>query len=366
MTATRNISKIGPISGQTHVDTMADTVNELVKYVAGNAISPSGTNALSFTIGLMNGLTGIPDGLELDIIHPLSNTGPMTLEITGTGTGAKAARKPDGTAFSGGEIIGGTSYKWKFWGSEDHWRLVGTVNASGAGAKYPLVFTRIFATPGAWTWTAPWDCDVDVVCLGAGGGGTRGGGASNHNSAGGAGGMCRKFTFMNSGDVISGAVGAGGAEGTAGGTTTVTSTDIAISMSASGGGGGIASGGTTPVAGGAGGTASGGDVNYTGGAGFSTTAGGNNNRGAGGAPGLTGTGITGGPGSNNPTYANNTGVDVVPFSYGENDGGAGGNDNSNADNGGKGAGGGSTTGSGNAGVGGNGFVVVRYSADKSA
>lgn len=353
MTATRAISKTGPITGQDHVTAVADSVNAFANYVAGNAISPSGTNAVEFTIDVMTGLTGIPDGFELDIILPNANTGAMTFEITGAGLGTKPVRKNDGTAFVGGEFVAGTAYKFKFWGGAyDHWRQVGSPRVSETGARYPLIYTEVITATGAWSFTAPWDCDICISVIGGGGGGRSGGGGTNR-SGGGAGGHAKKFFSLSSGDVISGIVGEGGAANTAGGSSTATSSDVTLSITASGGNGGV----TTGTA--AGGTATGGDKNYTGGE-SSTGSGVANGGGAIGlnADGNSNSGITGGV-----SLSNTSPISVTPFVHGQISGGDGTNLSVAGTSGTFGCGGGGGNGGG---AGGNGFIIIQYSADKSA
>lgn len=362
MTATRNPNKAGPITGQAFVDQMVDTAKAFANYSAGNALSPSGTNAVEFTIDVMAGLTGIPDGFELNIIPPNTNTGSMTLEITGIG-GTKSAVEADGTAFSGGEIIGGTAHKFVFFESSNHWRRMGAA-PSVANGKYPLLYTELFNTPGAWSWDAPWDCDFEVIAIGGGGGGAR---YSNYSTGGSAGGTSRKFASIESGQTISGTIGSGGAAvssdsaGNDGVTTTVTSSDITIGLNAPGGEGGSISESLIPGPSGPIGT--GGDVNFAGGAGgsFASLSA---RTGGGGGPGLIANGEDG-SGRDGGGDGISTSLLIPPFGSGFN-GGDGSDGSPTSGTAGSNGGGGGSSSTGTSGAGGNGLVIIRYSANTSS
>jgi len=390
MTATRDIVKTGTITGSDHVTAVADTVNQLSKYLAGNAISPTGTNTVSFTVDMMAGLTAIPDGMRISVKMPNTNTGAMTFEITGTGTGTKAVRTSAGAAFAGGEVVAGTAYDFVFFSGDDHWKLMGQSSSASAGA-YPLTRIEFITATGAYTWNAPHDCIAMVIAIGGGGSGA-GREGTGTTTSGGAGGFAQKLITMASGDEIAGTVGAGGASavagsgsttGNSGGTTTAVHTEGTMSLSAAGGGGGTVGG-----AAGAGGSATGGDLNHTGGAGSATS----NSENGGGAVGIFDTGNAG------TATEGATAVDVtLPVSHpylntnglgtgvntggttkqtpGAFCGGGGGEYNVNksyGDDGGIGAGGGNavcsttTNSSYDSGAGGDGCIVIAYSEDTSA
>ncbi len=371
MTANRNISDVGPRTGQDVLTEFANTSNALANYVGGNAISPIDTNAYKFTIDVMTGLSGIPDGFELDIIIPNTNTNAVTFEITGSGTGTKAVKKSDGTAFSGGELVAGTAYRFKFWGgSNDHWRAAGVVSQSAATTYLPLVHPESFTTAGAWSWTAPWDCDVLVIFWGAGGSGARTGNNDDNVSGAAGAGLGKKFISVLSGNTLSGVVGAPGAavvtgstDGNNGGNTTATSSDVTLNCTATGGQGGNydASG---DAAGALGGTSTGGDVNFTGGnSAIADGVGSNNGRTTGG--GSTGIEKDGVASVLTIGGSNNVGPVAVPGLADKFDGtdGASISDSAAAE---YGAGSGAANQGGESGAGGLGGVIILYSSDKAA
>ena len=291
MTATRAISKTSPVNGAVFTANMADTVNTMFGYLAGVAVTPAGTNAYTFTLEITTGFTGPTDGMTVSVKIPNTNTGAVTFNVASTG--AKAVVQANGDAFVGGEIEGGTVYTFVFLESDDEWRIqsIGS-GSSSSGSGLPFTRFELFTTTGAWSFTAPYDCDVMVIAQGAGGsGGATEGSTNRRASGGGAGSQAVAQRAMSSGDEISGVVGAGGAaavatsvsdNGNAGGTTTVTSSDISIAISAAGGDGGEA-GGAVTMTGGVGGTATGGDRNYSGGAAGDVT-GGAPSQSGGGAP----------------------------------------------------------------------------------
>lgn len=141
----------------------------------------------------------------------------------------------------------------------------------------PVNFPFVAELLSSGTWTAPWNCYVNLWLFGGGGsGGIRGNVAGARASGGGAAGTSIKISYyVPSGTVLTFTRGDGGAgvtgtdsAGNAGGNSTCTDTN-GLSMTANGGGaGGRGTSGT--IAGGTGGTATGGDRNITGQAGVAS------------------------------------------------------------------------------------------------
>ncbi|WP_298379685.1 hypothetical protein [Azospirillum sp.] len=100
---------------------------------AGN--SGGGANAPTLTPTLaLSGLTGNP---SYEFIATATNSGPVTLNVSGTG--AVALRKANGAALSGGELQAGTKYAVTYDGAV--WRLGAPPNAleiNGGGMTGPL------------------------------------------------------------------------------------------------------------------------------------------------------------------------------------------------------------------------------------
>ena len=157
--------------------------------------------------------------------------------------------------------------------------LTDLISAGGGGTLFTIPVTK------STTWTPPFDGTAVIHCIGAG---ASGGVAKVSNAypvaSGGAGGYSRKVVTLSTGTNWTMVVGAGGAShvdtsGTSGGASggNTTATDGSSSLTANGGN-----------ASAAGGTASGGDVNNTGGAGAT-----GNYILSGGAVGVLGTGNAG-------------------------------------------------------------------------
>jgi len=265
MTSKRVLNKVDP-SGADHVADTADSIADLWKNILGIASNVAGTNTVTFDVPLETGLTSLVAGMTLLIKPAVTNTGPVTLEISGTGTGAKALETAGGEALGGGEFVAGRAYLVAFW-DDDAYRIIGSAGA-GSGALFPYSNVEIFGASG--TWTAPHNCYAVFYAIGGGGSGGARDGAPSAASGGGAGAFCRKaVSGIASGDAATIVIGAGGAAvtadsaGNSGGTTTVTSSDFTINLSAGGGSGGAI--GASSAAAAAGGTGTGGDVNYQGG-----------------------------------------------------------------------------------------------------
>lgn len=390
MSTNRAISSASPVSGVTFTKDVADQVNKISGYLAGVAVTPSGTNTYTFSIEITTGFTGPADGMGVTVKVPNTNTGAVQFNVASTGN--KTVTKANGDAFTGGELVSGTIYTFVFLESDDEWRLVGS--GGSASANYPFLYIDVFDTAGADTWIAPWDCDALFICVGAGGSGARAEGASATASGGAAGGYSEKFVAnISSGDEAAVTVGAGGAsvggasgsaDGNDGGSSSVSSTDFSLSLSCSGGEGGNAAGGAAAI----GGSATGGDVNNKGGdSGACSGASGS----GGGAVGIFGEGNA----SEDATNTATVGATAVASTYpavkpwlnlsgvgGGQQGGAfcggggaysiGGGADTVGGNGGIGGGGGGAntdTGTGSSatsGNGGDGCVIVIYTADKSA
>lgn len=368
MSASRLISKLSQ-SGATFVTAVADTLNQFMKYNAGTAKSVGGTaNAVTFQIDVTTGLTAYEDGMKVSIIPIATNTGAMTFEIPGFGLGTKAAVNSDGQAFSGGEIVLDTAYNFTFWGSEDHWRLDGGSSASSTGGAYPYAYVKAFTTVGAWSFTAPWDCDVLVSCIGPGGGGGSGDG-NFRCSGGGGGGHAKRSITMEIGETISGNIGTGGiattdAVGSAGDSTTCTGTMFTPSLVAASGQGGNRVPSASVATGADGGASTGGDENYSGGGSADASTGPSSQKTAGGCFGLNADGNSSTNSSAIPVLENSSLFTVPPFDANGIESGSG---NTSANGSGTDAGPGCGGGGGDPGKpGGNGFVLLWYSGDKSA
>lgn len=272
MTATRNLPKTGTISGASHVEDVADTLGSLYREVGGLAQNVQGTNAITFSLPVSDGLLNLNGLLKTVLIPVNNNSGAVTVTLNDSTTGTKPLTDRNGNALNGGELIAGASYIIFFVSSSDHWRVSGVSSGSignGSDAFAPIRFYT-FQTVGTDTWTVPYNCYAYIHLIGAGGsGGHAGGGTTRSATGGGGGGYCLKRVLMQSGTIASLNIGEGGAavsvntigNGNTGGNTTFTA--AGISLAAFGGGGGRS--GVNPLAGASGGVATGGDFNFQGG-----------------------------------------------------------------------------------------------------
>lgn len=313
MSQNRAISKASPVSGATFTADAADTVNYLSSLSGGVGVTPAGANAYTMDLDVDAGFTGPSSGMLLSFKVPNANNSACTIDVENTGT--KAFVKINGDAFSGGELVAGTLVTCLFLGgADDEWRLISTRSTDAIG-NYPLIYFEAFSAPGSDTWTAPWDCDALFICIGAGGSGRVSDVAPAHG--GGAGGFAQKFIQgISQNETASVVVGEGGegvsvsngsVDGNDGGSSTVSSTDFTLSLSCAGGEAGTSTG---P---GDGGTGTGGDENHTGGNGGTATG---NSAAGGGAVGVFGAGNNGGDTAGNNEAADGASViRPVPLSH---------------------------------------------------
>jgi hypothetical protein len=241
----------------------------------GPTLTAGGTaNALTLTPTVA--LPAYVQGEVVSFIAANTNTGAVTLNISGLGT--KAITKNGTVALAGGEIVAGAVVT--VWYDGTRFQL-------GAATRGSLIGVQVFSTPGTATYT-PTAGTNSVVAEVIGGGGGGGGCAATSGtqasggSGGGAGGYaCKRITSSFSGVTVTvGAKGSGGSAGANNGTGGGTSSFGALA-SATGGSGGQGSAAFTPPSTGigetAGGTGSSGDINAQGmtgrhGYGLSTTA----------------------------------------------------------------------------------------------
>lgn len=378
MTATRDLPTGAGVKGAEYLQQVSDAFKAISNYVLGNAINPTGTNAYSFDIDVNEGISAAADGMEISILIPNTNTASVTFEISNVlGIGVKAAVRQDGADFIGGELLQGIAYSFKFFSTENEWRLQSPQSSSVEiiqTSKTVFAFLEEYNQPGSYTWTAPHRCNVRLNAIGGGGSGAHGNTNGGGGGGGGASGRAIKYSEVASGQQITIIVGGGGQSSGASGTdTTLTTTGIFIS--ASGGGGG--NGGT----GGGGGQASGGDQNYTGGNGGTIQS--STNGGGGGSVGINNSGIsvssntTNGAGlksGNNPRFlvSSPAPFDLIGAVGGINSnvfcGGDGSSNDTPGNQGGTGAGGGGGSGTSFSaatigGNGGDGVAIIEYTMD---
>lgn len=248
---------------------LKDTVNHIFGKHLGRLISVAGTNSITATVETTTGFSGLSNGARAVLIPAAGNTGAVTLNIAGTG--AAPVRTSEGDALAAGDLVAGRAIEIEYNSTEGAWRVLGAVASQAAVATAeippPYVFVREYLANG--TFTAPFDCYVNIWAFGGGGGGAKR--ASGRIGSGAAGATCiKRDVFLTSGAALSISIGAGGdgpsgagaSNGGNGGATTV-SGDGGVNMSAGGGAGGAQADSGT-VAGAAGGTATGGDINITG------------------------------------------------------------------------------------------------------
>ncbi len=395
MSAKRLLSTTS-IAGAAFLAELSASLKKVFDYSAGNAVNPTGVNAWSFDLDVEEGFAEHPDGMLVGVVAPATNTGAMTFEVSGPGLGTKPAVLNNGTAMSGGEVVSGTAYLFRFYGNEDEWRLQSPASRDTSSIPSKKTIYNnvvVFSVPGAASFTFPHRANYRISAFGPGGGGAL------HNAGratgGTGGGTSIKEGEAESGLVLTlniGAPGQGAAvdqnDGGDGTDTTVTATGI--SMTAPGGIGGVQQATGTAV-GPTGPIGTGGDLNYRGGSPGDCTI---RNGTAGGAAGLQRDGqsvdvdATGGAGLTE-TYTSTPAaafivttlgnINAIGFKGGINSstasisqgdpfcGGGGGSVGDDGGNGGIGAGGGGSSDTGNTGGdGGPGLIIIEYTNDLDA
>lgn len=354
MATNRNPAKTGTIDGADYIPENSDNIAALWAKIGGIAQSVAGTNTVTFGLTDGTGFSAYTDGFLVFVTHAATNTGAVTFNVESVG--AKAAVNNDGTAFAGGELVSGATDAFVFSTTEDAFVSLRQITASTGDSK-PFTRTKLITATGAFTFTFPHAADFMIYAVGGGGSGGIGTSGTAAATGGAGAGFAQKYGSAASGDEITGSVGAGGSgvtghglDGNNGSSTTVTSSDISgLSLTASGG-----EGGNLGTTGATGGTASGGDINVQGGS--STTGVTSNGEGPNFFEGLT----------SNPAGFAKYGLDIGSGAFN----GSAGTTSSNSSDGGIGAGsGGITNGSTisrTSGDGGDGFVMIFYSEDKSA
>lgn len=138
MTAKRKIGLEADYSGDKSATTYTETVNDSVF-----AIAQLSTGMLTSVGGTANVITGnapiddnfaYADGMETQFIAANTNTGAVTLNVSGAG--AKALKDNAGLALDPGIIVSGNLITAKYYSSGDHWRLLasgGTQNVTVQG-----------------------------------------------------------------------------------------------------------------------------------------------------------------------------------------------------------------------------------------
>lgn len=247
---------------------------------SANALSASLPNSVVFP--------SLLPGMRFQGIALASNTGAVTLTLSGIAAppGSLNLLRSDGGALQAGDVRAGSPFFFIFDGAafrmavptqsemRDAAPIATTVIEGAITQTFNNLLitggrTTVFATPGAFTWTAPAGAtQARVIALGGGGGG---GGSANSGAGGGGGGggYVEGVVPVVAGQVYTGLVGAGGIGGrsngqasTAGGTSTFTAGGK--TLSATGGTGGTFGNGTTVGITGQGGNGVGGDLNFSG------------------------------------------------------------------------------------------------------
>ena len=210
------------------------------------------------------------NGMELNLIIPVTGTGAGTLNAFGTGI--VDIKLEGGTSDPvAGDLEAGKLARFKYFTAPSaHWGLINPIISGAVGGAE----IQIFTSSGTYIPSAGVKAiELTAVGGGGGGGGVDGQGAGNivNSTAGGGSGWSRKLTSIidSSYAIVIGAGGLGGLagnnNGAVGGNTTIISTSV--NMAANGGGGGIGMLGGAPdirTDGATGGTASGGDTNSSG------------------------------------------------------------------------------------------------------
>lgn len=275
MTAYRNLSNSGLSSG-TYAGRVDDTVQAAIGYVLGRLTITSGAgegNALTATLTDPTGFTALKDG-AFGWFKPLAaNTSAVTLNIEGIG--AVAVRDRSGVALAAGTLAANQRV-FVYYDADGGYFCIDSVIGGGVLSTLGIAGIALLTADG--TWTAPYNCYVNIYLAGAGGGGARATSGAIQQTTGGTGGEVGiKFAlYMEDGEQLDFTAGTGGAAnpgssaetaGNDGSASSVTGPD-SFAMTANGGKGGNLGG--TGVAGGTGGT--GGDIYWPGEASANVTA----------------------------------------------------------------------------------------------
>lgn len=138
LTLSRDISDVssdpGGKSGSEWTRDIAASVEAIWSINGGLLSSVAETNSLTANIFVGAGFTSYGNGLRVAFVPVNSNSGSMTLNISGVG--AKALVDPDGDALTSGAVVAGRITEAIFYEDDDHFRLVtsgGTVNVTVTG-----------------------------------------------------------------------------------------------------------------------------------------------------------------------------------------------------------------------------------------
>lgn len=126
MTAVRDVGDIstdpGGTSGVDWTTRTRESVKALWELNGGRLLSVAGINDITGTVAVSNGFTAYGDGLRVGLVAAATNTGPVTLNISGIGQ--KAVRDPDGNVLLAGAIVAGRYTEVIFNAATDRFRLV--------------------------------------------------------------------------------------------------------------------------------------------------------------------------------------------------------------------------------------------------
>lgn len=119
--------------------TLISNANEELSTLAGKSVttlsSVAGTNAI--TANAFPGLTGYTDG-QTFLLRPIAtNTGAVTLSISGVG--AKPLKSAAGAALGSGDVQFGTQYIVSYYGANDEFRVLTNLGTGTASASSPYV-----------------------------------------------------------------------------------------------------------------------------------------------------------------------------------------------------------------------------------
>ena len=124
----------GTRDGKELVATIRKSLLALWGFHAGTLINVAGTNIITASVEVTQGLTALTDGLNAILVPVNTNTGAVEIDVAGLGR--KPVKSASGQALSAGTLVAGTRSLLLFDSDHDHWWVFGssgTTNVSVTG-----------------------------------------------------------------------------------------------------------------------------------------------------------------------------------------------------------------------------------------
>lgn len=138
---------VGDIStdpgGKSGADWTKDTRESLISLWAlelGVLTGVSGTNAITASARVDDGLLALGDGMKAILVPSSTNTGPVTLNVESLGD--KAVTDNGGDALDAGALVSGSTYLLIFLSDSDEWRVIGSAGTTNVTVQGGIILQR--------------------------------------------------------------------------------------------------------------------------------------------------------------------------------------------------------------------------------